>query len=218
MSTLPRKDADFNVSQEIIAGTADGRRSDWMLDSEWLDNQLLPKKTEWENAWEAYRNPATRTPLITSAKREARKEYEKLLRILVRNLEHNTRVTNDDRRNMGITIPSATRTAVPPPSSYPEFSVDTSVIRRLSLHFRNQGSDSRAKPKGVHGVEIKWGIRDTPPQAVTDLLNSSFDTRTPFTLEFEENQRGKNVWFCLRWENTKGEKGPWSEMIGAIIP
>jgi hypothetical protein len=31
-------------------------------------------------------------------------------------------------------------------------------------------------------------------------------------------QRGKTVYFALRWENTRGEKGPWSEIMSAIIP
>jgi hypothetical protein len=26
------------------------------------------------------------------------------------------------------------------------------------------------------------------------------------------------VWLCLRRENTRGEKGPWSEVISAIVP
>jgi hypothetical protein len=30
--------------------------------------------------------------------------------------------------------------------------------------------------------------------------------------------RGKTVWFRLRWENNRGQKGPWSELYSAIIP
>jgi hypothetical protein len=35
---------------------------------------------------------------------------------------------------------------------------------------------------------------------------------------FENDQRGKTVYFALRWENTRGEKGPWSAIQIAIIP
>lgn len=38
------------------------------------------------------------------------------------------------------------------------------------------------------------------------------------TLTFDENQRGKTVYFALRWENTRGEKGPWSQIVSSIIP
>jgi hypothetical protein len=45
-----------------------------------------------------------------------------------------------------------------------------------------------------------------------------FDTNSPLDIEFTEEDRGKVVWFAVRWENTRGEKGPWSEIYFAIIP
>ncbi|MDR1273488.1 MAG: hypothetical protein LBK12_02965, partial [Odoribacteraceae bacterium] len=66
--------------------------------------------------------------------------------------------------------------------------------------------------------EIRWAISETPVVNVDDLTHSAFDTRTPFNLEFRGEERGKAVYFCLRWENTRGEKGPWSEIQSAIIP
>jgi hypothetical protein len=53
----------------------------------------------------------------------------------------------------------------------------------------------------MHGVEIRWATLDTP-----------------FVINFDENQRGKAVYFCLCRENNTGEKGPWSEIVKAIIP
>jgi hypothetical protein len=29
---------------------------------------------------------------------------------------------------------------------------------------------------------------------------------------------GKRLWFAARWENTTGQKGPWSEIMCVIIP
>ena len=48
--------------------------------------------------------------------------------------------------------------------------------------------------------------------------HSEFDTASPFTLNFQGHERGKTVYFCLRWENTVGEKGPWGEIYSAIVP
>jgi hypothetical protein len=45
-----------------------------------------------------------------------------------------------------------------------------------------------------------------------------FDTDSPLEIEFDEADRGKIVWFAVRWENTRGQKGPWSEIFFAIIP
>jgi hypothetical protein len=133
-------------------------------------------------------------------------------------LESNPLVTDDDRRSVGIVIRDTSRTPVKPPKTYPEFIIDTSIIRCLIILFWDLGSKSKAKPRGVHGAEICWVILDRPPLSVDELVHSNFSTRSPFKLTFDETDRGKTVYFCLRWESTRGEKGPWSEIVMAIIP
>ena len=218
MATIPNKDADFNVAQENISSTASEKRNPWRLDGEWIDNSLLPSKENWTGSYAKYLIPTTRTPVITFAKNEARKNYEKLLRMLVKNLQSNPRVTEDDLKQMNITIPSSKRIPAPVPTTYPAATADSSVIRRLGIHFRDSGGTSNAKPKGVHGAEIKWGIGIALPDDPSALPNSSFDTHTPLVLEFTEAERGKTVYFCLRWENTTGAKGPWGTIETAIVP
>jgi hypothetical protein len=219
METIPKQDQDFDVVQRIISDKVTEKIPDWGIDQEWWNSQFVPNQILWNRAWAAYQNPADRTPLITFEKTESRESYEKVLRKLIKGLQSNPKVTPDDLREMGIVIPSSERTPVPVPNTYPEAKVDTSVIRHLTVDFKDVNSGkSKAKPHGVHGAEIRYGICETPPTEVTDLKESAFDTRTPFTLEFAESQRGKTVWFCLRWENTRGQKGPWGELIYAIIP
>jgi hypothetical protein len=53
---------------------------------------------------------------------------------------------------------------------------------------------------------------------VEDLKNSAFDTASPYTFTFDESDRGKALYICPRWENSKGEKGPWGEIGKAIVP
>ncbi|MDR1222738.1 MAG: hypothetical protein LBL07_07675 [Tannerella sp.] len=216
--TISRKDSEFNEQQEVITSTTQKNVGVWAIDSTWFTGQVLVAKSAWVAAWTVYQDPAQRTPTITFSKNKARKTYEKLLRVLVQVLESNPRVTDDNRRAMGIVIRDTTRTPVKPPKSYPEFSVDSSIIRCLLILFWDLGSKSKAKPHGVHGAEIRWAILDHPPVSVEELIHSNFDTRSPFELMFDESDRGKTVYFCLRWENTRGEKGPWSEIVMAIIP
>jgi hypothetical protein len=216
--TIPRKDADFNTAQEVIISMARANQVAWNLDSDWIDNDLMPAVEQWQAAWADYQNPNTRTPLITFVKRKKRTALEVLLGQLIRILQSNPRVTEDDLRAMGIAIRPDHPTPVGVPTTFPECEVDTSLLRHLILHFRDSGSESRGKPAGVHGAEIGWGIMENAPESISLLPHSSFDTHTPFELEFEEFERGKKVWFALRWENTKGEKGPWSEIFNAVIP
>jgi hypothetical protein len=164
-------------------------------------------------------NPQTRTSAAVTAKQETRRAAEAGIRLLLKAyVTYNPLVTDEDRRNMELPIHKTTRTRAPVPSTYPDFYIDSSTLRRLTIHFFDQGSHRKAKPAGVHGAEIRWAIIDMPVMHLKDLTNSSFDTRTPFMLEFDDDLRGKTVYFCLCWENTKGEKGPWSEIVSAIIP
>jgi hypothetical protein len=217
--SIPRKDIDFNTAQNIIVSTADANRTQWHLDDTWLDHHLLPMTDKWNAAWAAYENPATRTPTITFAKNEQRYAYEKLLRHLVKSLQSNHRITPDDLRSMGIAIPTTTRTPSPVADKSPDADVDTSIIGRLTIHFFEKGNQhKRGKPAGQHSAEIRWLLSPTPPTRWDQLTHSEIDTRTPFTLQFENNQRGHTLYFALRWQNTRGEKGPWSEIQSAIIP
>jgi hypothetical protein len=168
---------------------------------------------------EVAEEPSTRTTLKVQAKNDSRAVLEKSIRQSVKEyLANNHRLTNEDRSGLGLPIRKTSRTPAPVASAPPGFDIDSTILRRLTIHFYDQTGKSKAKPAGQHGVKIRWVISDTPVVSVKDLINSSFDTRTPFTLEFDESQRGKTVYFCLCWENTRGRKGPWSKIQSAIIP
>jgi hypothetical protein len=216
--TIPNKDADFHDRQDIITATTEENMTKWGINKPWYDDQIAPAKREWVTAWNDYLNLMQRTRLITFIKNEKRQTYERMLRILVQVINCNPQITNEERCGMGIAVRDRTGTPVKQPKSYPTFNVDSSMIRRLKIVFWDLDATSKAKPHEIHGAEICWAILDHPPLSVDELIHSSFDTRSPFTLTFTESERGKAVYFCLRWENTRGEKGPWSEIVMAIIP
>ena len=71
---------------------------------------------------------------------------------------------------------------------------------------------------GLEDPEMGWAILYHPPASGKDLLNSDFDTAAPFTLKFDESDRGKRIFFCLRWESTTNLKGSASGIYLAVIP
>jgi hypothetical protein len=96
--------------------------------------------------------------------------------------------------------------------------LDNSIIRQITVHFRDAGSDRRGKPAHAHGVELRRAILDNPPQSVEDLTKSAFDTASPYTFKFDEAERGKALYICPCWENSRGEKGPFGKIVKAIVP
>jgi hypothetical protein len=216
--TIPKRDSDFNIAQDVIVTAANANREAWGLDAAWMDGELLPARAAWTGAWAAHENPAMRTPVVTAAKTARRAAYEKSLRVLVKSLQSGTRVTGEELRGMGIVVPSSTRVPSPVAEGYPFFNVDCGTPRRLQVRFRDRGQGrSRGKPAGQRGAVIRWSLLAVPPASLEGLAHAAFATRSPWILDFDEHERGKTVYFCLCWENTRGEQGPWSEIAGAFI-
>jgi hypothetical protein len=183
-------------------------------------DDMVEKRGDYQQKLDIAEDPTTRTKLTVQAKNTAKNVLKKTARLVVKEyLTFNHAVTDEDRDGLGIPIRKTTRTPSQVATTYPDFDIDSGTIRRLIIHFFDQGQKkSKAKPAGQHGAEIRWIISDVPVVDVEVLIHSSFDTHTPFTLEFQGHERGKTVYFCLCWENTRGEKGPWSEIQNAIIP
>src|ERR1035437_5980154 len=57
--------------------------------------------------------------------------------------------------------------------------------------------------------------------ALTDISQLAYvatDSGTPYLAEYTGAQAGQMACYWLRWINTRGEKGPWSEPVSATIP
>jgi hypothetical protein len=67
-------------------------------------------------------------------------------------------------------------------------------------------------------MELAWGIREGRPAEVLELPHLEAATRNPVVLTFEEEERGRRVFFAARWLNNKMQSGPWSEIESAIVP
>jgi hypothetical protein len=133
-------------------------------------------------------------------------------------IRYNKKMKEEDKQDYGIHTPDHVPSPVTAPTSFPEADTDTSVIRQVIIHFWDSLTKKRGKPHGVHGAEIRWAILDHVPLSVKELINSDFDTASPFTLVFDESDRGKRLYFCLRWETSTNLKGPDGEIYSVIIP
>ena len=190
------------------------------LQGQWLDQTLIPAGSAFATAYEAWQNPATRTAVISVTMYEAERAFKSLYRKLyIGFLKNSPLVTDADLVAMGLPERgSGARTAPQPPVTVPAYEARMPSPGVVEIHFRDAGAGRKAKPARIHGVEIAWAVLDNTPVGWNELTHSSFDTRTPFRLTFEGDRRGKRVYFALRWENTRGEKGPWSNIGEAVIP
>jgi hypothetical protein len=186
----------------------------------WYNGELIPKHSIFCTAFEAWRNKAERNATKIAALMSAEKDFKAVYRQLyIGYLKGNPLVTDEDLVSMGLPKHSTGgKTPPTPPTTVVEATSDTSKPGIVGINFRDKNEKGMAKPKLVRGAEIAWAVLETPPVDWSELVHSAFDTHTPAQLVFTGDQRGKTVYYALRWENNIGEKGPWSEIYSAIIP
>jgi hypothetical protein len=179
---------------------------------------LTAVRTLWIAALTAYNNPATRTQAVIQTKNNVQRDYTSKLRAFVRShLINNPDVTDADKLHMNLPIHDSTQTPAPVPTVRPSLNIDFSQIGRHTVNARSEGSNSVARPKGVVGFELRARIGNATEPNIEDMQLICVSMRSSYIVEYASSNRGKFVWYVARWVNTRDEKGPWSEMIGALI-
>ena len=164
----------------------------------------------------------------TFIKNEKRREANKAMRSYVQGfLARNPNVTDADRDLIQITVRDTTPTNVPPPTAQVDGELMFPGVALVMVqNIRSAGA--KATDKSKHGVRIHYGIVGTPdetdrfrltnrPTTGADLPHSVFTRRKSHRFDFSGNS-GREVFICMRYENSKGETGPWGVMLSAFIP
>jgi hypothetical protein len=211
-------DNDFTSVSEIVVGTAQEHITDWKLDEDTIDEDILPAKTKWDTTHAANSNRNTSNKITVAEKNAARERYQPVLRKFILALQNNKYVTDDDLIEMGIYIEPHSNQPLPATDEQVEIEVELDTIRRVIGNFKPKGATNKAKPHGVGSMELRHAVRDDDPDEVEDLTEVDLYTRSPFVLEFKESERGKKVYMVGRWIMKNGKPGPWGEITYSIIP
>jgi hypothetical protein len=166
-------------------------------------------------------NPVTRTSAAIRKRDEARDALEVELRPFIQGrLMNNRRVTDDDKIALGLHVRDHKPTPSPDPDDTPAIETRAAAPGVIEVIFGGKNEKGHAKPYGYHGIEVRHlvGDKDHPPVNWSELIHSSFATRSPMKFTFEGLERGRWFYFAARWENTRGVKGPWTEIFAIIIP
>lgn len=210
---FPSKDTDLNSYFQtavpyLVANTAR------LLISAENQTKLDVVFHDWNSVYPASQNTNTRTKTIVQNKEVARTNFMNALRIIYGDVPASV-WTNEDRNTLNLTTPSTSRTPVPAPITKPIAQVDTNRRLEHTVSFTNEDG-SHAKPVGVRGCQIWFKIGE-PAIDPSELSFMATDTASPLTHQFNGEHAGKNVYYWLRWENTRGETGPWSDVVMATI-
>jgi hypothetical protein len=205
------KDATVSARMGFVSGSPQ---------STWKSDVFNPLLAAFKAAYEAWQNTATRSPDKAVALADAEAAFKPVYREFYTGFfKSSPLVTDVDLLEMGFPIRhTGGNKPAPTPLSLPEVFISLPAPAVIELAFRDSDSNRRAKPPGVHGLEIAYALLPQPPADWSALTHSDFDTQTPFRITFTGDDRGKTVYFATRWENTRGEKGPWTDIQSAIVP
>jgi hypothetical protein len=214
---IPRKDMDFSTWTQNFLNVLGKQRESLGFPEEEYEH-LTALYADFSQKYETANQPVSRTKTAVLGKTKARGVLEKTLQQDVKEfLAYNRKVSDADRDNLGLPIHKTKRNPAPVATTIPFVQVVLNLIRHLRFDF--SGSEtSKSKPAGLHGMELAARIGGEKSASLHDLTRLYFDTHSPLVIEFEEEERGKIFWYAVRWENTTGEKGPWSEIMSVVIP
>ncbi len=156
----------------------------------------------------------------TTTKDDNRATCESSIRALVGRIQAAPGTTDADREALGITIRGAGTSDMPLPTNddKPIALVDVSSRLKHVIRIQNQTSVGvkKAKPAGAMGAEVWVKVGETP-SGPSDMQLIGLATRSPYVVEYPDDNGGKQAHYAMRWVTSKGEKGSWSETESATI-
>lgn len=211
--SFPSKEADLNTYFQAVVAYLILNKVRLLLSAA---NQALltTQLTAWNAVYPASQNTNTRTKSIVQNKDIAKETLMSTLRLVYADIPYSV-LTVEDRNTLNIGDRNAPKTAAPVPTTKPIGQIDTSMRLEHTISFTDQDG-SAAKPDGVRGCQIWFKIGE-PAIDPSELAYMTTDTASPYTYQFNGVNAGKTVYYWLRWENTRGETGPWSDVVMATI-
>jgi hypothetical protein len=232
---VPTKDAEFDEFFEYYCRYVDlktgGNKPEWTHIPSDRKTDLDNAFTDWHEAYLKLKEPHTASDVL--AKKLARKRDEKVLRNFNNEfILYSSAVTPQEREDLGNKPHDDHPTPIPRPRDQVEANIVLPGPHLVELLIKKLPSLEDEPDRADYGVRIFWGVVgessatdkfriSAPPKSGDDLPHSTFTRRKRYRFDFPEEDRGKTVYFCLRYENSKGGKdgeGPWGPIISAIIP
>jgi hypothetical protein len=144
-------------------------------------------------------------------------------------------LTDEDFGSLGLKPQSVSKNSVPPPASQAEAEIGRPGVHLLELYLRPMAGSPADPHRSDYGFRIYYGILPIGgastegatgpkhellkvPISGEELTFSKFTRRKKERFDFAQEDSGKTVYFCIRYENAKGESGPWGPVFSSVIP
>jgi hypothetical protein len=216
---IPAADADFDGWQANWVTYAAANAAALGLDPLTDIPAIQAAQTAWDADYDAHLTAQAAAQAARAAKEAELATYVALLRSYTQQIQKRTGTTDEQRGALGVTVPDTTPTPIPAPTTAPVLNIVTSERLRHVVEASKTALEGGGlgKPPGVRGVQLWRKIGDPPPTGESDFEFVSEFTRTRMTLDYQMSQGGLTIHYQARWVSTRGETGPWGELVSATV-
>lgn len=209
---IPKRDAEFDTwlnqfstTFTAIGGTLGFSPGDIAT--------ITSARTAWQTDYNAHINAQNNARAARATKDNQRENVEDIVRAYVRQIQANPSTTDAQRAQLGITIPSGSRTKPEVPEVSPKIEINWSERGQVKLFVGGfTGGTGFAFPEFAKMVEIQYRF----PNGDWQLAGVSGKRTFTHTLS---NTEPLTVEYRARYLNSQSEAGPWSETdIAQVSP
>jgi hypothetical protein len=221
---MPRADADLRAWSRNFARRLAENAATLPVTPQQVDD-VVRKQAAYDAALTALQNPALRSPLAFARKDETRREMERFLRAIARQVRSHGEVSNDMLQALGLRLRRSRRQYVPPPTHAPFVYVRRIEGRRVTLALRDATSEGRGKPKDVARAQVLL-FEVEPPEGMLcgptgwvglQPMQIVLTGQTTVTMDLSDSlPPGVTVWIAAAWSNRRGELGPLSRAARVV--
>jgi hypothetical protein len=184
----------------------------------WYDATYTPPLTRYNLAYTTWINPETSTRLALDDLKAAEKEFFPLYRTFYALVKGSPLVTDANLEDMGFPPrPSGEHSPHPVDKMFITLNISPKGFLMVEVAFEDSETGSSLIPYYLTGAVIYFNVDDVPATNHNQLAFSKLATRSPVELTFDMAQQGKIVSIAARWQNRRGELGPWSRIVTIVI-
>jgi hypothetical protein len=180
---------------------------------------IATANTTFQAAYTTSTTPATRTKVTVQATINARNALVQIIRAYGRLILANQGVADADKIALGLHLRDTVNTPIPAPSTAPVVAVIGVTPGVLTATFRDSMSSPgvKAKPFGATQLLLYVAFGTVAPVTPGATPFRQAVTKTPFAIDTTAGTVGQTAFVYGRWQNQKGEVGPWSSLATSVI-
>ena len=227
---IPNNDAAFDTwfkfLNQYVAQKCGGSDPAWTHIPQAARTGMINSYSAWYTAYANTIGP--HTPVETETKNNAKKASKQVIRPFVNQYLRFPPVADEDRTAMGIPNHDTIPTSITAPENQVEADVTFPGIHLVELRKIRPVSGTAPDTRSDYGIRIYYGFTEPASEKFPFRLNAAVKTGrvlpySVFTRRKKEwfdfdGESGNTAYFCLRYENSKGEAGPFGPVLSAVIP